>query len=136
VADTPDRSEDAVKRSEEAIKLVSDWAKWLTTVEMAITVAVGALFTSSRGAPLKVSTLAKFFSTVTIASFLVSIATAAILLLTLPEIMQKIDPNENVWYLRDSVLRISTQTLALAQSFFFGVGMISVSAMVITLIWT
>jgi hypothetical protein len=133
MSDTDDSVE---KRLQEAIKLIGDWAKWIITVELAITVSIGALLVSNKASTKVVTWWAKAFGTLAIGCFLVSIAAAAILLLTLPEIMQKFDPKENVWYTQDSFLQIDTEKLALTESFFFGIGIISVSAMIVSLIWS
>jgi hypothetical protein len=73
--------------SMEAIRLISDWGKWLVTIETAAIAIVGAFFTTNQP-PLP--GLAKVFGTLAVGSFLVSIAAAAVLLLTLPEITQNL----------------------------------------------
>jgi hypothetical protein len=127
VSSSPDRSE--------AVKLIADWAKWLITIETAVTVAVGVLFTSGDG----ISRASKIFGTVAVSSFLVSVVAAAMLLLTLPDIVQHLEPDEDVWLTSDSVagplLRLNTQILAATEAVFFGIGLIAVTAMVVTLIW-
>lgn len=120
----------------EAIKLINDWGKWLVTIETAAITIIGALFTADRSA----SGLAKVFGTLTIGSFLVSIAAAAILLLTLPEIAQNLQQDQNIWLTRDSVagelLRMNTQGFALVESIFFGFGLILLVAMIVVMIWS
>jgi hypothetical protein len=120
----------------EAAKLVNDWAKWLVTIETAAIALLGAFFTGS-GPP--VDKLAKVLGTLSIGSFLISIAAAAILLLTLPEITQKLDSEQNIWLTRDSVagrfLRLNTEGFALIESVFFGVGLILMGATMVVLIW-
>jgi hypothetical protein len=95
----------------EAIKLINDWGKWLVTIETAAITIIDALFTADRSA----SGLVKVFGTLTIGSFLVPIAAAAILLLTLPEIAQNLRADQNIWLTRDSaageLLRMNTQGL-------------------------
>jgi len=114
----------------EAIKLINDWGKWLVAIETAAITVIGALFTTDRSAP----GLAKVFGTLAIGSFLVSIAAAALLLLTLPEIAQNLRADRNIWLTRDSIvgdlLRLNTQGFALVESIFFGCGLILLVAMI------
>jgi hypothetical protein len=121
----------------EAIKLISDWAKWLITIETASSAIIGAYFAKGH-APKNYST--EMFATLAIGSFLVSIAAAAILLLTLPEITQDLQPNQNIWLTRDSVvgkvLHMNTQSLALIESYFFGIGLILATLMIMKTIWS
>ena len=123
-------------RSFEAIKLVSDWAKWLVTIETAIITIIGAFFATDQ--PMQMS--AKMIGTFAIGSFTVSIIAAAILLLTLPEIAQNLRPDQNIWLTRDSVagrlLRMNTQAIALIESIFFGFGLLLVVAMIPITIWS
>ena len=123
-------------RSFEAIKLVSDWAKWLVTIETAIITIIGAFFATDQ--PMQMS--AKMIGTFAIGSFTVSIIAAAILLLTLPEIAQNLRPDQNIWLTRDSVagrlLRMNTQAIALIESIFFGFGLLLVVAMIMITIWS
>ena len=98
---------------------------------------IGAFFT---GDVASIHELAKVFGTLAISSFLVSIAAAAILLLTLPEIAQNLRAEQNIWLTRDSVagrlLRVNTQGLALIESVFFGIGLVLLGAMLLVVIWT
>ena len=123
-------------RSFEAIKLVSDWAKWLVTIETAIITIIGAFFATDQPVPIS----AKLVGTFAIGSFTVSIIAAAILLLTLPEIAQNLRPDQNIWLTRDSVagrlLRMNTQAIALIESIFFGFGLLLVVAMIMITIWS
>ena len=99
----------------EAIKLINDWGKWLVAIETVAITVIGALFTTDRSAP----ELAKVFGTLAIGSFLLSIAAAALLLLTLPEIAQNLRADQNIWLTRDSIvgglLRLNTQGFALVE---------------------
>ena len=121
----------------EAIKLVSDWGKWLVTIETAAIAIIGAFFTAG---PPSLPALAKVFGTLAISSFLVSIAAAAMMLLTLPEIAQNLRAYDNVWLTRDSVaghlLRMNTQGFAVVESIFFGCGLILLVAMIVVVIWS
>ena len=122
----------------EALKLISDWAKWLVTIEtVAIAIIGSALLATDRPA---VPVLAEVFGTVAIGSFLLSIVTAAALLLTLPEIAQNIRADQNIWLTEDSVagrlFRMNTQAFALVESVFFGLGMILLVAMIVVIVWS
>ena len=121
----------------EATRLISDWGKWLVTIETTAIAIIGALFATDHS---PVPELAKVLATLAIGSFLVSIAGAATLLLTLPEIVQNLRPDQNIWLTRDSVagrlLRMNTQGLALVESVFFGCGLVLVVAMVMVTIWS
>ena len=121
----------------EAIKLISDWGKWLVTIETAAIAIIGAFFTADRPS---LPGLAKVFGTLAISSFLVSITAAAILLLTLPEIAQNLRADRNIWLTRDSVagqlLRMNTQGFALVESIFFGCGLVLLVAMIVVVIWS
>ncbi|MEO1287616.1 MAG: hypothetical protein AAFV93_07595 [Chloroflexota bacterium] len=119
----------------EATKLISDWSKWIVTIETFIIALLGSLFISD----IDVSLQTKVFGTIAIISFVFSIASAALLLLSLPEITQTIRPELNIWLTRDSIIgrvfRMNTQGFALVQSFFFGLGVILSSTVVILVIW-
>lgn len=119
----------------EVVRLIADWAKWFIAIEKAVTVAVGVLLTSGDG----FSQAARIFGTVTVVSFLLSVVAAAMLLLTLPDIVQHLDPDVDVWLTRDTVagplLRVSTQSLAVVEAVFFGIGFVAVTVMVVSLTW-
>lgn len=121
----------------EATKLISDWGKWLVTIETGAIAIIGALFTTGRP---PVPALVKVFGTLAASSFLISIAAAAILLLTLPEIAQNLRADQNIWLTRDSVagrlLGMNTEGFAVVESVFFGCGLIALVAMIIVLIWS
>jgi uncharacterized membrane protein YeaQ/YmgE (transglycosylase-associated protein family) len=121
----------------EAIRLVSDWGKWLVTIETAAIAIIGAFLADDR---TQVPELAKVLGTLAIGSFLLSIAGAAILLLTLPEIAQNLRADQNIWLTRDSVagkvLRANTQGLALLESIFFGFGVVLFVGMIVAVIWS
>lgn len=121
----------------EAIKLVSDWAKWLVTIETFAIALLGSLFTTDKVALNKTSRL---LGTVAILCFVASICFAAMLLLTLPEITQSVHAELNVWLTEDSVagsvLGLNTQGFALVESILFGIGIIFSAATIITIIWS
>jgi hypothetical protein len=121
----------------EAVRLISDWGKWLVTIEVAAVAVIGTL--ASRG-DSAFPMLAKLLATLAVISYLVSIAAAAILLLTLPEIVQYLREDQDVWLTRDSVagqlLGMDTQRLALVESVFFGLGLIVMVAMIAVLLWS
>ncbi len=121
----------------EALKFISDWAKWLVTLETASIALIGSLFTSDT---ITLANLSNIFGTSAIVCFIISIAAAATLLFTLPEIAQYLRDDTNIWMTRDSVaghlFHLTTQTLAIVESFFFGLGMIFSAALIITVIWS
>jgi hypothetical protein len=121
----------------EAVRLVSDWGKWLVTIEIAAVAIIGTL--ASRGDP-QLPVLINVLATLAITSFLVSIAAAALLLLTLPEIVQNLREDQDIWLTRDSVaghlLRADTQRLALVESIFFGFGLSAMVAMIAVILWS
>jgi hypothetical protein len=121
----------------EALKLVGDWAKWLVTIETGAIAIIGATAAQISGGR-RARTIG-MFATLSVASFIVSIAGAAFLLLSLPEIAQTRDSRVNVWPTQDSyigtVLGANRQTLAIVESVFFGVGVVMFAAMVAARIW-
>ena len=121
----------------EATKLISDWGKWLVTIETAAIAIIGAFFADTH---TPVPDVAKVLGTMAIGSFLISIAGAATLLLTLPEIAQNLRADRNVWLTRDSVagnvLHANTQALALVESIFFGIGVVLFVGMIVAIIWS
>jgi hypothetical protein len=126
-----------MSNSLEALKLISDWGKWLITIETAaIAVIGGALANKDRAIP----TLAKVFATSAVGSFLISIVAAAMLLLTLPEIAQSVSADQNIWLTEDSVagrlLGMNTQSFALVESVFFGGGLILFVATIVVIVWS
>jgi hypothetical protein len=121
----------------EALRLISDWGKWLITIETAaIAVIGGVLANTDRHFPV----LAKVFATSAVGSFLVSIVAAAMLLLTLPEIAQTVRADQNIWLTSDSVagrlLGMNTEGFALVESVFFGCGLILFVAAIVVIVWS
>ena len=120
----------------EALKLVSDWSKWLVTIETLAIALLGSLFTSSK---IEIPKLAKKLGTAALVCFVISIVAAAMLLLTLPEIAQSLQSDVNIWMTKDSVaysiLRLNTQGFAVIESYFFGLGIVLASGVVVTMIW-
>ncbi len=119
----------------DALKLISDWAKWLVTIQTGTIAIIGTLFSSNQST---FSFWSKLFGTFAIICFLFSIA-AGILLLTLPEIAQNLRSGDNIWRTYDRVayklVGLKTQGFAILESVFFGLGLIFVVAMLITVIW-
>jgi hypothetical protein len=70
----------------------------------------------------------------------ISISAAAILLVSLPEITQMLDGQTNIWLTKDSVIgRVfgaNTQTFVSIESFFFGLGVVIIAALIIAAIWS
>jgi len=120
----------------EGIKLISDWAKWLITVQ---TAAIGAIGAYLNGKTTKLPTLVKLLSTTAVASFVISIAAAALLLLSLPEIVQRLTGGTNIWLTSDSIIgRVfgaNTQTFAIIESFFFGLGVVLIAILIVAALW-
>jgi hypothetical protein len=120
----------------EGLKLISDWAKWLITVE---TAAIGLIGVYLKGNTVALPRLVKVLSTVSIGSFVISIAAAALLLLSLPEIAQRLDGTTNIWLTSDSIIgRVfgaNTQTFATIESFFFGLGVVLMATLIVAAIW-
>jgi len=120
----------------EGLRLISDWSKWLITIETGAIAFVGAAF-KTEGTGRR--HLAKVAATITVVSFVISIAAAALLLLTLPEIAQTLRADGNIWLTQDSVIGgvfgINTQGLAIVQAFFFGMGVVSLAILILMTIW-
>jgi hypothetical protein len=123
-------------RSVEALKLLSDWSKWLVTIETGAIATVGALVKLGTG-QLPIS--AKVCATLAVSSFVASIASAALLLLSLPEIAQNVGDRESVWMTRDSIIgrvfKLNTQGFAVVEAFFFGLGVLAFALMILVLAW-
>jgi hypothetical protein len=121
----------------EGLKLIADWAKWLITVETAAIAVIGAYLKAN---PILLPKTVKLVSTAAVCSFVISMAAAALLLLSLPEIAQRLDGITNIWLTSDSIIgRVfgaNIQTFATIESFFFGVGVVLMAALVICAIWS
>ena len=121
----------------EALHLISDWAKWIVAIQTGVLALIGTLFTSELR---PTSFLVKVFGTSAITCFLLSIAAAGILLLTLPEIAQNLQSNQNIWATRDRVayrlVRLNTEGFAILESVFFGLGFSFTSAMLVAIVWS
>jgi hypothetical protein len=120
----------------EGLKLISDWAKWLITVE---TAAIGIIGAYLKGNTAVLPRFVKVASSVAIGSFVISIATAALLLLSLPEIAPGLNGEVNIWLTSDSIIgRVfgaNTQTFATIESFFFGLRVVLLAALIVSAIW-
>ena len=124
-------------RSLEALKLISDWSKWLVTIETGAIAVVGAVIKLGTST---MPVLAKICATAALGSFVASIAAAALLLLSLPEIAQRVTDGESVWMTRDRVIGrvfrgVTTQGLAVFEAFFFGTGVVAFAAMILAIAW-
>lgn len=121
----------------EALKLINDWAKWLITIETGAIALIGSLFTSNKVRGLY---LEKVFGMLAVSCFVVSIIAAALLLWTLPEIAQRLKPDENIWMTKDSIakqlFRLNTQGFAILESLFFILGILFLAALIFTVIWS
>lgn len=120
----------------EGLRLIANWSKWLITLETGAVSIIGTLVIAEH---VPISFLANIFATVSIICFFISIAAAAILLLSLPEIAKTLQPEQNIWITRDSIIgrvfRMTTQSLAIIESLFFGLGMVCFCSLMIVLIW-
>ena len=98
----------------EGLRLANDWSKWLITIETGAIAIIGSAIRVENGV---LPDLAKVFGTASIVSFLIWIAAAAVLLLTLPENAQMLQPDVNIWMTHDSIagrlLRMNTQGFAI-----------------------
>lgn len=125
-----------------SISLLSDWAKWLITIETGVIAILGTLIRSwlSENRPTAAVKLSRQLATATVVFFLLSMAAAAFLLLSLPEIALTIQPGENIWLTEDTVigyvLGMDIQTLAIYESLGFGMGMVCFSAFIVVSIWS
>jgi len=120
----------------EALKLIGDWAKWLITIETGAIAIIGVVLKGDAGIS---SVHVKRFATLAVGSFVLSIAAASALLLTLPDIAQNLHPQVNVWLTSDTVVghlfHLNSQDIALVESFFFGIGILSFAAMILSMMW-
>jgi len=120
----------------EGLKMISDWSKWLITIETSAIAIIGGVIKIEN---IPLSLPVKIFATASIVFFLCSIAAAALLLLSLPEIAQMLRSDVNIWTTRDSIIgrvfHMGIQTFASFESFFFGAGMICFSSLIIVMIW-
>jgi len=71
---------------------------------------------------------------------MISITAAAVLLLTLPEIVQKLQPDGDIWLTKDHVAKrlfhVNTKSLALIESYFFGSGLVFTIVMIVIAMWS
>ena len=108
----------------EVVRLISDWAKWLITIETSAIALIGSLARSLLNISPQLINIdyGRLLATLTILFFLASIASAAFLLLSLPEIALRIQPGTNIWFAKDSAIGISLQQLAILESMFMVLG--------------
>jgi len=121
----------------EALKMVSDWSKWLVSIETFAIAILGGLFTKDN---ILLNKKARLYGTCAVLCFATSICFAAMLLLTLPDIVQTLRTSSNIWFTKDSVvgslIGLNTQDLAVIQSALFGIGVFFSAATIITIIWS
>ncbi len=125
----------------EVVRLISDWAKWLIAIETSVIFLIGSLARTLPNLKLPTSKYlnidyGRLLATLTILFFLASIASAAFLLLSLPEVVLRIQPGMNIWLAKDSAIGVSLQQLAILESMFFGVGLTCFCVLLISLIWS
>ena len=121
----------------EGVRLISSWAQWLITIQTAAIAVIGA-GVKEKGAAMTWTT--KVFAPGAVACFVASVAAAAILLLSLPEITQNLQPETNIWLTRDSVIGrvfgMNTQGFATVESFFFGLGVVCFAGLIVATVWS
>jgi hypothetical protein len=121
----------------DALRFISDWAKWLITIETGALAVIGAIVNGRRVAHVQ---SARLWASAAIISFVASIVSAAVLLISLPEIVQNIHPGINIWLTSDSVLGrvfgFDTQTLAILESLFFALGIVCFAGLLLTATWS
>jgi hypothetical protein len=88
----------------EAIKLVADWCKWFTTIEVAIIAAIGAFLKAEKAGGL--SALVWVPSVVAVICFVISITLTAAVLSSLPEAVEDIHPGQTVWSRPATLIKI------------------------------
>jgi hypothetical protein len=119
----------------ESLKLISDWAKWLTTIETGVIALIGSFFTSDK---VRGSFIEKLFGILSVSCFVISIIAAAMLLWTLPEIAQRLRLDTNIWMTEDSIarqlFRLNTQGFAVVLTLFFIVGLLFLTALIFSII--
>ena len=118
-------------RAVEAVKLLSDYAKWLVTVETTAVAAVGYVLTITdpftRG-------FTRILACAAVASFAISILFVTALLRTLPTVMQEIKPGQSIWKTHDKTgmgFSFDTPALATLGSIFFAGGVLLISVTII-----
>jgi hypothetical protein len=88
----------------EAIKLIADWCKWSTTIEVAMIAGIGAFFKMDKGNSL--SDWVRLPSVVAVCCFVLSIVLAAAVFSSLPAAAQHIHPGQSVWTRRAYLFRV------------------------------
>jgi hypothetical protein len=83
----------ATAQQTEAIKLISEWCKWFSALEVAAIAAIGSAFLKDARLSHAVAALLS----IAIVLFVGSITITAFALTSLPEAVQDIDPNDSVW---------------------------------------
>ena len=108
----------------EAVKLLSDFAKWLVTVETTAIAAIGYVLTFHD--PYR-RLFTSVLACVGVGSFAVSILFATLLLRSLPGLVQNIRPGQDIWVTRSRGRMgggLSTSRLVEIQSVCFAVGLL------------
>jgi hypothetical protein len=120
----------------ESLKLIADWAKWLITIETGAIAIIGGVIKGETASSPSI----RAFATGAIGSFVISISAAALLLLTLPDIAQNLRPQVDVWLTSDTVVgrvfHLTTQDIAVLESFFFGIGILCFAGLILTITWS
>ena len=118
-------------RAVEAVKLLSDYAKWLVTVGTTAVAAVSYVLTI--GDPFAHG-FSRILACGAVAAFAASILCVTALLRTLPTVMQEIKPGQSIWKTHDRSgmgFHFDTSALASLGSVFFVTGVLLISVTVI-----
>lgn len=114
----------------EAVKLLSDFAKWLVTIETTAIAAIGYVLTFRNPYQhLFTSVLACF----AVGFFAASILFATLLLRSLPGIMQNIRPGHDIWSTKDKGSMaggLTTSRLVELESVCFAIGLLLLAVVV------
>lgn len=132
-----------------AIGLLSEWAKWLITLETAAIAIVGTLVKTLTSNPEPETKkkdekdgkrFTKILATITILSFLLSIFAAALLLLALPGVVMIVRPGMDIAAADEAisnyVVFLNIPTMAVIESLGFVIGTVGFSALIVGAIWS
>lgn len=118
-------------RAVEAVKLLSDYAKWLVTIET--TAVAGLSYILAVNDPFAHGFI-RGLACGAVVAFIMSILAVTALLRTLPTIMQDVKPGHSIWKTQDKSgmgFRFGTSTLAALGSTCFVIGVLLVGVTVI-----
>ena len=119
----------------EGLKLISEWCKWLITVETAAVGGVGALARDSNG--ISSSHWVRLGYGFAVASFVCSIVVAAAILSNVPTSVQDMKPGDKIWDRWIYLVNRPICAMHLAGNLLFGLfilGVVSFSGAVLAVI--